>query len=147
MRLIEKIEAIKESCKDGRVLHTEILSPRKQDLSPLQRAVDFFILNRISFSGLLDCGGYSQKAYESRFTQSSIERLRAMPQILQNFHFSSDDYEVLLQKKGKACLYFLIRLILVRLNQSFMAKRVIYTQALITKGFVRISKIQHINFC
>ncbi|EPW7418803.1 DNA adenine methylase, partial [Campylobacter upsaliensis] len=107
MRLIEKIQAIKESCKDGRVLHAEILSRRKQDLSPLQRAVDFFILNRISFSGLLDCGGYSQKAYESRFTQSSIERLKAMPQILQNFHFSSDDYEVLLQKEGQGVFIFL----------------------------------------
>lgn len=107
MRLIEKIEAIKEAYKDGRELHAEILSRRKQDLSPLQRAVDFFILNRISFSGLLDCGGYSQKAYESRFTQSSIERLRAMPKILQNFHFSSDDYEVLLQKEGQGVFIFL----------------------------------------
>lgn len=120
---------MKESFRDGRALHTEILSHRKQDLNPLQRAVDFFILNRISFSGLLDCGGYSKKAYESRFTQSSI------------------DMKCFCKKRGKACLYSLIHLILVRLNQSFMVKRVICTRALITKGFARILKTQHINFC
>lgn len=41
MQLIEKIQEMKESFRDGRALHTEILSRRKQDLNPLQRAVDF----------------------------------------------------------------------------------------------------------
>ena len=105
--LIEHITRIKESTKNGRELYKQILARREQKLSELERAVDFFILNRITFSGLLDCGGYSQKAYESRFTQSSIERLKAMPQILQNFHFSCDDYEALLQKNGEDVFIFL----------------------------------------
>lgn len=105
--LISNIEKIKASFENGRDLYTEILHRRQQNLSPLQRAVDFFILNRITFSGLLDCGGYSQKAYESRFTLSSIERLKVISHILQNFHFSSEDYEVLLQREGEGVFIFL----------------------------------------
>lgn len=105
--LIANVERVKTNCNNGRDLYTEILHRRQQNLSPLQRAVDFFILNRITFSGLLDCGGYSQKAYESRFTQSSIERLKVISHILQNFHFSSEDYEMLLQKEGQDVFMFL----------------------------------------
>lgn len=81
-----------------------LLNRRNEYLSDFQRAVDFFILNRISFSGTVDSGGYSQKAFESRFTQSSIERLKDIAKIIQNIEFSCEDYEKLLLKEGK-CLY------------------------------------------
>lgn len=41
-------------------------------------AVRFFVLNRITFSGLGDSGGYSENAYQKRFTDSSIDRLEAL---------------------------------------------------------------------
>ncbi|WP_334094121.1 DNA adenine methylase, partial [Helicobacter typhlonius] len=80
---------------------------RNENLDDFQRAVDFFVLNRITFSGVVDCGGYSQKAFETRFTQSSIERLKNMDTILQNFIFSNESYENLLQKEGKDVFIFL----------------------------------------
>ncbi|WP_104722667.1 DNA adenine methylase [Helicobacter mesocricetorum] len=105
--LISEIQNIKQSHKDGRVLYENILSRRNESLNDFQRAVDFFILNRITFSGVVDCGGYSQKAFETRFTQSSIERLKNMDTILQNFIFSNQSYENLLQKEGKEVFIFL----------------------------------------
>ena len=105
--LINAIHNTKEQFKDGRELYENILHRRNENLSPMQRAIDFFILNRITFSGVVDSGGYSQKAFEARFTQSSIERLKNMDTILQHFIFSCEDYESLLQKEGEGVFIFL----------------------------------------
>lgn len=105
--LIDVIQHIKNIYKNGRELYSEILNRRNEDLDEFQRAVDFFVLNRITFSGVVDCGGYSQKAFESRFTQSAIDRLKNMDKLLQNFIFSNESYENLLQKEGKNVFIFL----------------------------------------
>ncbi|WP_300761627.1 DNA adenine methylase [Helicobacter sp. UBA3407] len=105
--LINEIQNIKKYYKNGRKLYEIILNRRNENLDNFQRAVDFFVLNRITFSGVVDCGGYSQKAFETRFTQSSIERLKNMDTILQNFIFSNESYENLLQKEGKDVFIFL----------------------------------------
>ncbi len=105
--MINEIYQIKERFKDGRELYESLLECRDCKLSDFQRAVDFFILNRITFSGVVDCGGYSQKAFESRFTQSSIERLRTIYEVIKNFHFSAEDYAVLLEKEGESVFVFL----------------------------------------
>lgn len=105
--LINEIQNIKKHHKNGRELYENVLNRRNEKLSDFQRAVDFFVLNRITFSGVVDCGGYSQKAFESRFTQSSIERLKNMDTILRNFIFSNESYENLLQKEGKDVFIFL----------------------------------------
>lgn len=105
--LIDAIQHIKNIYKNGRELYSEILNRRNENLDEFQRAVDFFVLNRITFSGVVDCGGYSQKAFESRFTQSAIDRLKNMDKLLQNFIFSNESYENLLQKEGKNVFIFL----------------------------------------
>ncbi|MCR2108681.1 DNA adenine methylase [Campylobacter upsaliensis] len=105
--LIDAIQKMKKRFQNGRELYESILYRRNENLSEFQRGVDFFVLNRIAFSGVVDSGGYSQKAFESRFTQSSIERLKNMDKILVNFTFSNDDYEVLLKRQGKNVFIFL----------------------------------------
>lgn len=105
--LVAQIQTIKQQFDNGRELYQMLLERREANLSDFQRAVDFFILNRITFSGVVDCGGYSQKAFESRFTQSSIERLKNICATLKLFHFSSDNYQALLQKEGKDVFIFL----------------------------------------
>ncbi|WP_120945974.1 DNA adenine methylase [Helicobacter labacensis] len=106
-RLIDAIQQIKEAHADGRALYHVLLGRRQQKLSDFQRAVDFFILNRICFSGVVDSGGYSQKAYESRFTQTSIERLRPIQNVVKKFSFTADHYAELLQKDGDGVFVFL----------------------------------------
>lgn len=105
--LINAIWQMKQDFKSGRQLYHSLLERRQQELSDFQRAVDFFILNRICFSGVVDCGGYSQKAYESRFTQTCIERLHGIQDIIQKFSFTSSDYVDLLQKEGDCVFIFL----------------------------------------
>mgnify|MGYP004662352869 FL=1 len=105
--LIDEIERTRQTHTNGRELYEKLLARRGENLSNFQRAVDFFVLNRITFSGVVDCGGYSQKAYESRFTPSSIERLKNMDGILRNFTFSNQSYERLLQNNGKRVFIFL----------------------------------------
>lgn len=105
--LIDEIKRTRQTHTNGRKLYEKLLARRGENLSDFQRAVDFFVLNRITFSGVVDCGGYSQKAYESRFTPSSIERLKNMDSILRNFTFSNQSYERLLQNNGKRVFIFL----------------------------------------
>ncbi len=73
----------------------------------LNRAVRFFIMNRITFSGIMDSGGYSQQAFEKRFTNSSIERLKNISPYLEKVLVTCGDYEELLVEDGKEVFLFL----------------------------------------
>ena len=48
------------------------------DESTLQVAATYFVINRCSFSGSTLSGGYSKESASKRFTQSSIDRIRAI---------------------------------------------------------------------
>lgn len=98
--LISGILELKHRFAEGKELYKFILSRRNDELDELTRGIDFFILNRITFSGVVDSGGYSQKSYESRFTPSSIERLETTSKILRNFAFFSGDYREFLGEKS-----------------------------------------------
>lgn len=96
-----------ENCRDGGT------SPNFSKISDsfvnseLNRAVRFFIMNRITFSGIMDSGGYSQQAFEKRFTTSSIERLKNISPYLEKVLITYGDYEKLLVKDGKQVFLFL----------------------------------------
>ncbi|MFH1327001.1 MAG: DNA adenine methylase [archaeon] len=105
-KLIEEIKNIKEKELDGKKLHKELLNESK-NRSDFQRAVRFFILNRITFSGLAESGGYSNMAFKGRFTDSSIERLKKASEILQNTKTTNEDYTTLLFKPGEEVFIFL----------------------------------------
>jgi len=64
--LIKELKRIKSVCKDGRRLFEEFSS--QEGGSEFERAVRFFVLNRISFSGTTYSGGFSQEAFGRRFT-------------------------------------------------------------------------------
>jgi DNA adenine methylase len=48
------------------------------DANILQQAIQYFIINRCSFSGSTLSGGFSLEASNKRFTQSSIDRIDAL---------------------------------------------------------------------
>ena len=75
-------------------------------LSEFERAVRFFILNRITFSGVVESGGFSNQAYETRFTDSSIQRLSDLGSILDGVIITNDDYRELLKNGGKDVFTF-----------------------------------------
>jgi DNA adenine methylase len=74
--LVDEVLHLRKSESDGRKLYA--LLRQLEPEGDAQRAARFFILNRITFSGTLDSGGYSQMAFDGRFTGSSIARLEKL---------------------------------------------------------------------
>lgn len=75
--------------------------------SPLDSAVRFFILNRITYSGLTDSGGYSNESFEKRFTLSSIHKLMEVSCLLEGVEITNSDYSDMLSIPGKDVFLFL----------------------------------------
>ncbi len=105
--LIMSVQQVYDTAEKGKQLFNEIVARRNDDLTELQRAVDFFVLNRITFSGVVDSGGYSQGSFDARFTQSAIERLKEASTIIQKIHFYCEDFSFLISKPGKEVFLFL----------------------------------------
>ncbi len=104
--LFEQIWQWKSEFSDGKKLFY-FLREGKESFSEIQTAAMFFIFNRITFSGTTEAGGFSKQAFEKRFTDSSIERLKTMPQILQNVKITNADYENAVNTDGKDVFLFL----------------------------------------
>lgn len=71
------------------------------------RAIAFFIINRVTFSGTSMSGGYSQESFDKRFTPSSIDRLEKIGPLLQDTKITCLDYSELLRDPGEDVFIFL----------------------------------------
>ncbi|AFZ22843.1 site-specific DNA methylase [Cylindrospermum stagnale PCC 7417] len=106
--LVKQIYQIKNNCKNGKLLFTELANVDVNKISELERAVRFFVLNRITFSGTVESGGFSQEAFHKRFTDSSIERLSKLGDIFEeNIKITNLDYSHLINAEGKDVFLFL----------------------------------------
>lgn len=104
--LVEEIQRFKDDYTDGKELY-RILTNEGKERTDVEKAVRFFILNRITFSGTADSGGFSEQAFHRRFTQSSIQRLKPLPELLKNVIVEFGDYEKLLLELGNKVFIFL----------------------------------------
>lgn len=105
--LVESVYQVKKQTTDGRALFKSLASADTSIMSPLERAVRFFVLNRITFSGTIESGGYSAASFKGRFTDSSIERLAALDGCFINTRVTNFDYRVLLTEPGEDVFIFL----------------------------------------
>jgi DNA adenine methylase len=103
--LVEAIQQIKDKKTDGKKLCAHFRENIGTD--EFERAVRFFVLNRITFSGLADSGGYSEQAFKRRFTQSSIDRIRLIEPVLKDVIITNDDYEDSIKDGGNEVFIFL----------------------------------------
>ena len=107
-QLIEEIRCIKEKYTNGKQLFEEFTKVDINKLSDFERAVRFFVLNRITFSGTVESGGFSEQAFHKRFTKSSIDRLEKLENILTaDVKITNLDYSELLQAEGQDIFIFL----------------------------------------
>ena len=106
-QLVREVFKIKNEYSDGKKLFKELTEVSVDKLSAIERATRFFVLNRITFSGTVESGGFSQQAFEKRFTISSIERLEKLEYILSDIKITNLDYSVLLQPSDRNTLLFL----------------------------------------
>lgn len=104
--LVDEINRVKKNASDGRELF-KFYTENNRQWTDFDRAVRFFVLNRITFSGTVDSGGYSQQAFEKRFTQSSIDRIKSLSSILRDVQIFHGDYEELLFQEGENVFIFL----------------------------------------
>ena len=77
------------------------------EFNDLEKAAAFFIYNRITFSGTTLSGGYSEGAFQGRFTESSIKRLNDLALVVNGSIITNYDYEELILKDGENVFIFL----------------------------------------
>jgi DNA adenine methylase len=106
-KLAREVLKVKNERKDGQDLFNELVNINIGSLTEFERAVRFFVLNRITFSGVVESGGYSKQAFESRFTESSIERLLKMGPIMEDVKITHLDYRELLADGDQKVFIFL----------------------------------------
>lgn len=104
--LIRAIAEIRETNLCGRDLYESLVN-KSEALSDFERAVRFFVLNRITFSGTVDSGGYSEQAFKKRFTWSSIRRIKHLAPVIKDFSVTHGDYEELLLAPGEGVFIYL----------------------------------------
>ncbi len=104
--LFEQIWNWKDEFSDGKELFY-FLREKIKDCNEIETAAAFFIFNRITFSGTTEAGGFSLQSFEKRFTDSSLERLKLMPKILQNTKITNSDYETVINADGENVFLFL----------------------------------------
>lgn len=90
MKEVQKLHPL--SKETFHALRRDILT----ETDPVKVAAYYFAINRSSFSGATFCGGYSAQAAESRFNQSSIDRLGKVD--LSRVTFDSCDFVTFLRK-------------------------------------------------
>ena len=105
--LARELSLIKKERQKGQELFNELLQANVSSLTEFERAICFFVLNRITFSGVVESGGYSQLAFEARFTDTSIERLAKMGPLLEGIKITQLDYRQLLREGDKSIFTFL----------------------------------------
>ncbi|TXT58693.1 MAG: D12 class N6 adenine-specific DNA methyltransferase [Promethearchaeota archaeon] len=103
--MVKEVRKIKKEEKEGRALYEGLMNDTFE--SVFEKGVRFFVLNRITFSGLSDSGGYSKQAFNLRFTDSCIDRLEKLGSIMKNVEIMNKDYEELLHIDGKDVFIFL----------------------------------------
>ncbi len=105
-KLIEQIQYWRDNSKVGKELHKYLLE-NIDKFDELKKAAAFFVFNRITFSGTTESGGFSNAAFNKRFTQSSIERVKALASILKNTKITNFDYQKVIEAEGKNVFIFL----------------------------------------
>lgn len=93
---------------NGRELYNSMIESIESDRESgkeIDVAAEFFILNRITFSGTSLSGGYSDESYRKRFTESSIGRLEDLGRFLdgrkRNVMLLNEDFSYVLDLSCK----------------------------------------------
>ena len=105
--LTTEVRRIKETEQDGKDLYEGFRSSLASDLTEFERAVRFFVLNRITFSGTVDSGGYSEQSFHGRFTHSSIDRVEEIAGLMHGIRITNTDYREVINAAGQDVLMFL----------------------------------------
>lgn len=104
--LLEEVTRLVSEYKNGKDLYRKLHKPeyQKDDFS---KAVRFTILNRITYSGLIDSGGYSSQAFERGIKPAYLSNLSKLSDLLKGVRITNKSYESLLSEKGEEVFIFM----------------------------------------
>jgi DNA adenine methylase len=105
-QLIQQVNSWRDEFTEGRQLY-RFLVENKKNFGDIEIASAFFIFNRITFSGTTESGGFSNQAFQKRFTESSIKRLKQLASVLSETKITNDDYQKVVESEGKNVFLFL----------------------------------------
>lgn len=105
-QLVEQIQKWKNNFDDGKILYHYLIN-NISCFDELQKAAAFFVINRITFSGTSESGGFSLAAFKNRFTLSSIDRVKSLKHLLSNTTITNQDYQQVIEKEGNNVFIFL----------------------------------------
>lgn len=104
--MLGQIWTWRRAYSDGRALHRFLVDNIK-NFPKVKKAAAFFILNRVTFSGTSESGGYSKAAFEKRFTESSIHRVEAILPVIKDVKVTNLDFEKVITAPGEDVFMFL----------------------------------------
>lgn len=96
--VIGVVEDIRNIYSDGKKMYEDVLTMMDSERkfhNVIRLSAEFFIINRITFSGTSLSGGYSEESFNKRFTESSIERLDTLGREIsgkENIHLTNLDF-------------------------------------------------------
>ena len=73
--------------------------------SQFDRAVDFYIANKCSFSGLTESSSFSPQASESNFSFRGIEKLGEYSKLIENWNITNLDWKELMSDNRNSFIY------------------------------------------
>jgi DNA adenine methylase len=104
--IINQVINWKSEFKNGKELH-KFLGENISSFDDIKKASAFFVFNRITFSGTTEAGGFSEQAFQKRFTESSIQRLGLLKNVVKNTKITNLDYEEVVKDEGENAFIFL----------------------------------------
>lgn len=104
--VVNQVIMWKNEFTEGKVLH-RFLIENIENFDDLKKASAFFVFNRITFSGTTQAGGFSEQAFNNRFTDTSIQRLKLLNQVLKNVEITNFDYQKVVTQAGDNVFIFL----------------------------------------
>lgn len=104
--VVNQVNTWKKEFVNGKELHL-FLRENIADFDDIKKASAFFVFNRITFSGTTEAGGFSEQAFQKRFTESSIQRLGLLKNVVKNTQITNLDYEEVVKAEGENVFIFL----------------------------------------
>ena len=109
--ITQKLEYLKQrhpnpmSAKDLFDESKEYLNLDVTERDPIQTAVNFYIVNKCSFSGLTSNSSFSKQASDSNFSMRGIKRLPEYSELIQNWKITNCRYQQLLTDEKNVFTY------------------------------------------
>ena len=108
LQLMDDLKKLRNSFSSVDEIEEYYLTTKKEaPETDFRRAIIFFFMNRVTFSGTVHAGGFSKAAATGRFTESSIQRLERLSDWLTDSKITCGDFEPVLQEPGEDVFLFL----------------------------------------